>query len=239
MTRIHVFPDAQASCQALAQDLARWLQERRGDLHIALSGGGTPLRLFAILARDASIPWQRLHLWWVDERLVPPEDPRSNYGSAKSILLDPLGLAAARIHRIQGEIPPDQAAEDYDRELDQLARVGSHPVFDFVLLGVGEDGHTASLFPDNRPDWTGQHCLRVRHPSDGTLRVSLSEAVLVAAARTALLASGGAKRRIMERILSGSAPDLPASRILARAPEVRCYLDAAAAPHIATPSPRV
>jgi hypothetical protein len=94
--------------------------------------------------------------------------------------------------------------KDYDRELDHLAGGASHPAFDLVLLGVGDDGHTASLFPDAAPEWTGRHSLRVCHPSDGTLRVSLSEAVLLCAARTAFLVSGSAKRPIMAQILSGA-----------------------------------
>lgn len=236
MSILHVFADTSASCRALAQDMVHWLQERPGDLHLALSGGNTPLRLYAILAGETRIPWQRIHLWWVDERLLPPADPRSNYGAARSVLLDPLRLPLARIHRIHGERTPEQAAKDYDRELDHLAGGASHPAFDLVLLGVGDDGHTASLFPDAEPEWTGRHSLRVCHPSDGTLRVSLSEAVLLCAARTAFLVSGSAKRPIMAQILSGAAPGLPASRIMAAAREVHCYLDAAATGKPATSS---
>jgi hypothetical protein len=109
----HVHPDATASVQALACDLVRWLRERRGEIHLALSGGNTPLRLYAILAAAAGIPWPRVHLWWVDERLVPPDDPRSNYGAARSLLVEPLRLAASRIHRIRGEVPPEQACRTW------------------------------------------------------------------------------------------------------------------------------
>ena len=235
---IHVFPDAERSCRALARDLCGWLRAKPGDFHLALSGGNTPLRLYALLAGGTSIPWPRIHLWWADERLVPADDRRSNYGAARALLIDPRELAAARIHRVRGEMPAARAAANYDRELDALAGGRPHPVFDLILLGVGEDGHTASLFPDTSPEWTGRHCLWLRHPGDGSARVSLNEAVLLAAARTAFLVSGRGKREIMARILSGSAPDLPASRIIARAPQVGCYLDAAAAPPHATISAR-
>ncbi len=238
MNAWHVHPDATASVQALACDLVRWLRERRGEIHLALSGGNTPLRLYAMLAAAAGIPWPRVHLWWVDERLVPPDDPRSNYGAARSLLVEPLRLAASRIHRIRGEVPPEQAAADYDRQLAELAGAGSSPVFDCVLLGVGEDGHTASLFPDTQPGWTGRHCLLARHLDDGTLRVSLNEATLLAAARVVFLVAGAGKRSILARILSGNAPELPASRIIARAPQVHAYLDAAAAPDL-TSSPEI
>jgi len=108
--------------------------------HVVLTGGSTPGRAYE-LAADRERDWSRVELWWGDERCVPPEDERSNYGMAKRTLLDRIAEQPA-VHRMRGELGKDAGAEDYDRELGALAR------FDFLLLGLGPDGHTASLYPD-------------------------------------------------------------------------------------------
>lgn len=132
---------------------ARTATAARGRFAVALSGGSTPRPLFERLAEPElreSVPWETVHVFWADERCVPPDDDRSNYRLARETLLDPVGIDPRRIHRIAGEAPdPEQAAARYERELRETLSVipGSLPHLDMVLLGLGDDGHTASLFP--------------------------------------------------------------------------------------------
>ncbi|HEY4411640.1 MAG TPA: 6-phosphogluconolactonase, partial [Gaiellaceae bacterium] len=109
--------------------------------HVVLTGGATPERAYE-LAAERNPDWSRTELWWGDERCVPPDDDRSNYGMAKRALLDRLDVQPAAVHRMRGELGRETGAEEYDRELCDLAR------FDFLLLGLGPDGHIASLYPD-------------------------------------------------------------------------------------------
>jgi 6-phosphogluconolactonase len=147
---IRTFLDLDALAHAAADELSRIARDAiaaRGVCHVALSGGSTPKHLFDVLAgrgKDA-LPWHAIHLWWGDERTVPPDHPDSNYGMAREHLIAPLALASERIHRMVGEGDPAIAARAYERELLQV--VGMPPVLDLVWLGMGPDGHTASLFP--------------------------------------------------------------------------------------------
>lgn len=147
-----LFADLDALSRAAADDFTRLVNATDRTFHVALSGGSTPKKLFDVLAergRDA-LPWDRIELWWGDERCVPPDHPDSNYGMAKQHLIDPLELdrgpaGPSKVHRLEGERPPIQAAADYERAL--VSVLGAPPVFDLVWLGMGPDGHTASLFP--------------------------------------------------------------------------------------------
>ena len=136
---------------ALLEEITQHAVKTRGEAHIALSGGTTPRALFRLLATPAwqeRLPWAHIHLWWADERCVPPDHPDSNYGAVNALLLQ--HLSVMHIHRMHGEHPdPAAAARAYETELRQAFRLGprGRPRFDLVLLGMGADGHTASLFP--------------------------------------------------------------------------------------------
>lgn len=145
--KLQQFPDLDALSAAAADEFIAMVGATQTTFHVALSGGSTPKKLFDVLAqrgRDA-VAWDRVELWWGDERCVPPGHPDSNYGMAKQHLIDPLNLDPAKIHRLEGERPPIQAAADYERAL--VHALGAPPIFDLVWLGMGPDGHTASLFP--------------------------------------------------------------------------------------------
>ncbi len=148
---IRRFEDPDALSHAAADELAGLVRAAvvdRGTCSIALSGGSTPKRLFQLLAQAGreALPWEHVDLWWGDERAVPPDHADSNYRMARETLIDPLGLAASHVHRIAGELADHEAcARTYSREL--VTALGSPPTFDIVLLGMGPDGHTASLFP--------------------------------------------------------------------------------------------
>jgi 6-phosphogluconolactonase len=145
------FENIEALSEAAADELVRLAEEAvslRGAFHVALSGGSTPKKLFQILAHRGrkAAPWDHVHLWWGDERNVPPGDPSSNYGMTKEHLIDPLGIH--HVHRIVGEAKAEDAAAQYRDELAKHLGEG-FPQLDYVMLGMGPDGHTASLFPDS------------------------------------------------------------------------------------------
>jgi 6-phosphogluconolactonase len=160
---IRVFPDPPA-LSGFAADLfskiARDSVAQRGRFLTVLSGGGTPLALYRLLAlppfRD-DLPWEQMHFFWGDERCVPPEDPGSNYRQAYEPLLLKVPVPTQNIHRARGELSPASAAEDYARQLREFAAPRlDYPRFDLVLLGLGADGHTASLFPQLSPHLSPQ-----------------------------------------------------------------------------------
>ena len=147
---VRIFKDPEQLSLGAAEifvELAALAITDRGRFLVALNGGGTPNQLFRLLVREP-IDWTRVHVFWGDERLVPPEDPESNYGQAREVLLNHVPIPAENVHRVSSEIEPDAAAMDYARVLQGFASPPlDWPRFDLVLLGMGEDGHTASLFP--------------------------------------------------------------------------------------------
>lgn len=184
---------------------------------VAISGGSTPRPLYGLLATDefrARIDWERVHFFWADERCVPPDHPDSNFGGARSLLLAKVPLPPANIHRIPGELAPAEAAVAYEEELRRFF-AGAPPVFDLILLGLGEDGHTASLFPggegmkeEERP------ALAVYVARLHSHRVSLSLPVLNSARRVAFLVAGRDKAEIVGKVLGGGeSPQLPAALV--------------------------
>jgi 6-phosphogluconolactonase len=168
---------------------------------IALAGGGTPRPVYERLAtmhRTARIPWEHVALYFGDERCVPPDDPESNYRLAKEALIDPVGEASFQaVHRIRGE------AEDVEAEAERYAAL-LPPTLDLVLLGIGEDGHTASLFPhDPALLDTERRVLPVVGPKPPPARITLGPSVIVGARRVILLATGHGKSGAVARALEG------------------------------------
>jgi 6-phosphogluconolactonase len=155
--KVQVAADIDAISRAAAETIVRHVSEslQTHDLYaIALSGGSTPRRLYQLLAKDAElqeqIPWDRIHFFWGDERHVPPHHPDSNYRMAYHALLSKVPIPSTNIHRIRAEdSDADRAAADYEREIRRFFKIdsGHMPCFNCVLLGMGPDGHTASLFP--------------------------------------------------------------------------------------------
>jgi 6-phosphogluconolactonase len=151
---IRIYPDIATLEDAVAKHFllaTNQAVQHRGQALIALSGGSTPLGLFHLLGSDAyraTIPWTQIQFFWVDERCVPPQDNESNYGQFKRNVLDPLKISSQQVHAINGNLPADEAAKIYEEMLRTWAEKGQElPRFDWVLLGMGGDGHTASLFP--------------------------------------------------------------------------------------------
>jgi 6-phosphogluconolactonase len=170
---------------------------------LAISGGSTPKLLFAELAR-ASFDWSKVHIFWVDERCVPPTDPQSNFKLAKETLLQAAGMAAANIHRVEGELPPEEGAVRYVAAIQSFFELGDGelPVFDVLHRGMGPDAHTASLFPGepligNRTG-IAAHVWVEKMKMD---RVTLLPGVLMAAKHTVLQITGDEKAEAVRQVL--------------------------------------
>ncbi len=238
--RVRIFDDPRALAQAAAGEFrarAEAAIARAGRFTVALSGGTTPRLLFDELATEPyrSLGWARVHVFWADERAVPPDNPASNFGAADQALLAPAGVPAANVHRMRGEDPePERAARDYEGTLRAFFGVseGRAPRLDLVLLGMGPDGHTASLFP--RSPALNERVRLVVAPRVerlGAWRLTLTLPVLNAARCVIFSVAGADKAPTLARVLEGPRdPDaLPAQGVVPNDGELVWLVDAAAA----------
>ncbi len=203
MNNHKIFQTAEQVVESLANDMKAYSELGR-PVHISLSGGSTPKMLFKLLATEAyatSIQWQNLHFWWGDERCVAPDDAESNYGEANALLFSQVNLPAENIHRIRGEDEPKAEAERFAKEMAEVIPTeNGTPVFDWILLGVGADGHTASLFPGQTDYQDANLSVLASHPESGQIRVSKTAKVLEAAKRISYLVLGSGKVDIVNEI---------------------------------------
>jgi 6-phosphogluconolactonase len=212
--------------------------QSRGKAFVALSGGGTPQRLFQLLAQSpyrTSIPWDAIHFYWGDERCVPPDHPESNYGQVKKILFDHVAVREENIHRVHGELTPEKAVEDY---LRQLAKNGAPeqpwPIMDYTLMGMGADGHTASLFPGiENPGEKTSPVIRASadyldRPAE---RVTLTPMVFNTSRNVVFLVSGADKAIALAAVLNGPYDPIhfPAQRIQPASGKLTWMIDSLAA----------
>ncbi|WP_261817501.1 6-phosphogluconolactonase [Vibrio gallicus] len=238
MINTKIFDTATAVVEALAKDMQAYSEQGR-PVHISLSGGSTPKMLFKLLASDAyakAINWDNLHFWWGDERCVAPDDAESNYGEANALLFSQVAIPAQNIHRILGENEAHAEAKRFAGEmLETIPLTQGTPVFDWILLGVGADGHTASLFPGKTDYSDPQFSVVATHPESGQLRVSKTAKVLEAAKRISYLVLGAGKTEIVHEIQTTAAEALsyPAAKIKSATGETQWYLDSDAAAKIA------
>lgn len=214
-----IVPDSDALTRAAADLFAAEAQaalQAKERFAVALSGGSTPRALYQLLA-DTPLAWENIHLFWGDERCVPPDHADSNYRMTAESLLNRIAIPPENIHRIQGELPPEEAALRYEDELRRF--FADAPRFDLILLGLGDDGHTASLFPDSpalheRTRWVAA----VPHaapPLPLVPRVTLTLPVLNAARQVLFLVSGAGKAQRLAEVLRAptASPLLPASMV--------------------------
>src|SRR5438477_7327585 len=232
--------DISADGEALAYRVAQWITDLAchagGRFSVALSGGSTPKRLYQILAapplRDV-IPWDRVHWFWGDDRFVPWDDPNSNYGMTRAAVLEPAPVPPQNVHGIRFEGTPADAARAYEHELkswygaDKLDP--ARPLFDVVLLGMGPDGHTASLFPgkpalDELSRWVTEVPVPGLNPQ--VPRVTLTFPALASAGSVAFVAAGADKKAMMDRALAGDW-ELPSARVKSNG-ELIWFVDKAA-----------
>jgi 6-phosphogluconolactonase len=219
--------------------------DANGTARIAVSGGGTPKAMFALLADKsapyfARVPWEKLELFWVDERCVPPTDSDSNYRMTDEAMLSKVPLAAGQVHRMEGELDPQLAATRYEAELRKIFKLESaeEPAFDLVLLGMGDDGHTASLFPHTQALHEVSRLVVANHvPQKDTWRITLTKTVINRGREVAFLIEGAAKAQVLgEVLLGGYDPEArPSQLIRPESGALTFLLDAAAAAKLPLP----
>jgi 6-phosphogluconolactonase len=242
---LNVRTDAAALAAAAVERFVQAAEQaivERGRFVVALSGGSTPRRMFELLARGrlvSRVDWSRVHIVWGDERCVPPTDAESNYRMAREALLDHVPVPPANVHRMHGEDDPERAAAAYESTLRVLFRTASGPPsaepgqnIDLALLGLGDNGHTASIFPgsaivDERERWVASEFV----PAVSMWRITMTAPLLNAATRILFLVSGGSKASVLERVLEGPrAPhELPAQLIAPTRGRIEWLVDRAAA----------
>lgn len=277
MAKIHVFDSPQEMVIAFARDFALWSRrklQQQSSISVALSGGSTPKRLFEIWGGgppDAhssdfpqmqarqndladlieSIPWNKIHLFWGDERCVPADDPESNYGVAHKTWLSRIDIPPANVHRVRGEANPVEEAIRYENEIALYFESSGHqpatsnggasrmatdnlpaaiPKFDLIMLGMGVDGHTASIFPERLDLFQSSAiCSVVRHPVSNQQRITLTGNVINQASRIIFLITGADKAEVLRQVIehSGNFQEYPAAHI--RGPQVEFFLDQSAA----------
>ena len=231
--RHYIFPDLDTLAAAFVCDMNRFLSETGSidkPVHVALSGGSTPLAVFRQLVNATrKEEWSHVHLYWGDERCVPAGDPQSNYGNTRKLFIEPVNLPDEQIHPIRGEDDPEQEAERYSRLLtEKLPVEKGFPVFDWIWLGMGEDGHTASIFPNQIELWkSDQPCVVTEHPATGQKRISITGGVINAAHRVAFLVSGRSKSSVVNEIVmkEGRYLEYPAFYVAPDSGNLEWYLD--------------
>jgi 6-phosphogluconolactonase len=235
---IQSFPTPEALADAVARhvvSLAADAISATGRFTLALSGGSTPRAAYTRLATDdlaRQVEWSLLHVLWGDERCVPPDDPQSNYRMAREALLDRVPIPPNQVYRIRGEDEPQEAAADYEDELRLLLTPRGSDGLDLVLLGLGEDGHTASLFPGQPAIHEAEYwVMAVPAPTGDMWRVTLTPAVLDLARNVTFVVSGATKAQRLAEVLEGPFnPDLlPAQAIRPRQGRLTWMVDEAAA----------
>ncbi|MDW8291743.1 MAG: 6-phosphogluconolactonase [Anaerolineae bacterium] len=245
---LHVAPSAEALAELAAKAVAFTAQkavERRGVFHWALSGGSTPRALYALLARTPfveQIAWEHVHVWWSDERNVPADHAESNYRMAHDALLAHVPIPQTNIHRVRTELGAEHAAAHYEADLRATFGVNTPalgnvpgagvPRFDLILLGMGDDGHTASLFPSTaalqeQARWVVANAV----PRLNALRITFTYPLINAADAVLFLVSGAGKAETLRRVLLGTwQPEvLPAQGVMPLTGRLMWMVDAAAA----------
>jgi 6-phosphogluconolactonase len=217
----------------------------RGLARIAISGGTTPKAMFALLADPSQpflkqVPWDKLDLYWVDERCVPPTDADSNYRMTNEAMLSKVPLPADHIHRMEGELDPEVAAARYESLIRNTFKLegAETPTFDLILLGMGDDGHTASLFPYTEALNDLTHIAIANHvPQKDTWRITLTWPVINQGREVAFLIEGTAKAQVIHDVFLGPyQPDTYPSQIIRPASgQLTLLLDAAAASKLPKP----
>jgi len=222
---IRVHGSAEELAEAVAGLFASVAMEdagSKGSFIAALSGGSTPVAAYRVLALEryaSTLPWDSTHIFWGDERCVAPEHPDSNFGAAKGALLSKVPIPETNIHRIKGELPPEEAAAAYEAELmdvfERFGRVrGGMPRFDLVLLGLGTDGHTLSIFPGSPAMEESERLIKESYvESLDSWRLTMTMPVVNNARRAVFVVSGRQKADVLARVLSGDSPELPASLV--------------------------
>jgi 6-phosphogluconolactonase len=217
---VKILPDSAALAQIAAQEFHRVAEaavQERGRFSVAFSGGNTPRAVYSLLANEhKQLPWDRIHIFFGDERHVPPDHPDSNFRMANESLLTKVQIPEKNIHRIHAELDSDTAAAEYDQQLRNFFQLSNHdwPRFDLIFLGIGEDGHTASLFPGSKAlTEASRRVVANWIEKFQTFRITLTFPVLNHAAEVVFLVSGAGKAKILSEVLRPGARKFPAQYV--------------------------
>jgi len=241
MPTLNVSVNGPAVARAFAEHIVKKLAEKKeGPLFWALSGGSTPKLLFKLLAEEyrEKIDWSRLHFFWGDERCVPHDDPESNFGEVKSLLFDHVPVVWDQVHAVDTTKSPEEAARAYGELMMKLLPSNSDglPILDINMLGMGGDGHTASIFPANMDDLLtdSRICAVATHPDSGQKRVTMTGPVLNASDEVAFLVTGNGKTERTAQVLNKEhgAEKFPVMHIRPTSGKLIWFLDEAAAAEV-------
>lgn len=220
--------------------------EKRGKARVAISGGNTPKALFTLLADPSEpyrerMPWSALNLYWVDERCVPPDHPESNFRMTRESLLEKVPLPAEQVFRMEGELNPEEAAARYEATIRNTFRLegAETPRFDVIALGMGDDGHTASLFPHTAAIHEMGRIVTANHvPQKNSWRITLTWPVINQASDVFFLVAGADKAEALERVIFGpkDPETLPSQLIRPATGTLTLFLDRAAAAKLPAPN---
>lgn len=235
-TDLHIFNSPEELADRFSNLMMSWVENRSENaFHLAISGGKTPDLLFSVLASkyaDLSA-WQKVHFWWVDERMVPQNDPESNFGVVQKLLFSHITIPEENIHRIKGENNPQIEVLSYSAQIQKnVPQKNEWPVFDLILLGMGDDGHTASIFPDQMHLLESEQiCEVATQPQSGQKRVTLTGEAINNALRVCFLVTGPNKAERLSEIMNNPAKAklLPAAQIKPANGLLEWYIDEQAA----------
>ncbi len=234
---IHIADTPGQVARDFAVHFENWLADK-DEVYIALSGGSTPAVLFRLWAEEYrdKIDWEKIHFFWGDERCVPPDDEESNYKMADDLFLSAVGVPSCNIHRLRGELPAEAEAGRYGEEIREcLPEQAGWPVFDLVMLGMGGDGHTASIFPEQLELMEAQDvCALAQHPVTGQERITLTGKVLNNAREVAFLVTGKSKAAKVAAILNQdeAAKAYPAAHVQPVNGQLHWFMDQKAAQRV-------
>lgn len=241
---IRIFTQPEIMADSLAEEFYRSVIEqftKQQNFYVALSGGNTPLLFFNNLSafdqsKKNKIDWKRIHFFWGDERCVSPDSEDSNFGNANRVLFSKIDIPKENVHRIMGENQPEKEVARYtDLLLKTVPLKHGIPIFDWVFLGVGEDGHTASIFPDQiNVVNSDKLCVITKHPENGQSRITMTGKVLNMAKRVTFMATGEEKSSVVKHIVNNEAPSrkYPAALIKPQYGRIDWFLDTEAADQI-------
>lgn len=227
--KLKVYSSQEDALRGVTEQLINRMQLHRDPFHLALSGASTAQKMYHLWVKEYQdkINWERLRFYWVDERCVDPMDEESNFKYADELLFRPLNIPLAHIHRIHGEREPEVEAEHYSEMIKwELPGYSCLPRFDCIVLGIGEDGHTASIFPKDQELLSDERCYAVTsHPQTGQKRITMTGTLILNSKMILIPVIGEDKTSILQKVIHAAEPTLPAAYILSHASEAVVFTD--------------
>jgi len=234
---LHIYKDAEATTIALADWITLLIKktlEVKDRFTIALSGGETPKKLYQTLASDSfseKITWSRVHIFWGDERIVPFEDDKNNAKMAYDNLLCKVDIPSGQIHKMLTDIKPEESAKQYEKILHQYFDE-EQTTFDLVLLGMGEDGHTLSLFPGSEILHDDNSWVKAVHSKEKGERITLMPSIVNRSSAVAFLVTGEKKAKVLQHVLEGADNNYPVQLIQPLNNELHWFIDESIAQYL-------